>query len=502
MSRTAIYRSAPRRFRRRAFHCRSGRCVDSLGARTDAFYVPGETGIVAQITYKGGLKSARYFVNDHLGNTAVVHGTSAGATERSDYAPFGARVDAAGLPASDPNPITTLGFTGHEDDDYGLVNMNGRIYDPARYRFLSPDPYITRPLFSESRNPYSYVMNSPLSFTDPSGFEDESIDGGSNSDGTSNAGSGGPPQQGSAFPDSGHSNPGGGYNYPGVDHGGPPPGPTADTYASPNYIKYDAIFGQGLDTAGLGRGSIHTTADYDRIRKSGVLNKWQTSNFCRPPRSAPLQYLPVDLREPQVLDMPSGPKATWTEVQAAERAVKKSMESPGFSEKVGTGVGQGLVLAYEWYNVASRISRVIDGTRTILGLEPAPEVPTAGPVVITDGDGNVLGTLPPPNFRPGLWQSTQRIVEKQGRRGFGAPVKPNQPMHIGHLPGHENKPLVMYAREIQMPKEVLVAFINANPQFFFMQTGPSNSSRRMDLGYLFPEVKDAMQKFLKEYNKK
>ncbi|GAA5484538.1 RHS repeat domain-containing protein [Haloferula sargassicola] len=62
------------------------------------------------------------------------------------------------------------GFTGHEMlDDFGLVHMNGRIYDPELGRFLSPDPYVQVPEFSQNFNRYSYVLNNPLSATDPSG---------------------------------------------------------------------------------------------------------------------------------------------------------------------------------------------------------------------------------------------------------------------------------------------------------------------------------------------
>lgn len=48
--------------------------------------------------------------------------------------------------------------------------MNGRVYDPAIGRFLSADPYIQFPLNTQSYNRYSYVLNNPLSFTDPSGY--------------------------------------------------------------------------------------------------------------------------------------------------------------------------------------------------------------------------------------------------------------------------------------------------------------------------------------------
>jgi RHS repeat-associated protein len=64
------------------------------------------------------------------------------------------------------------GFTGHEMlDDFGLVHMNGRIYDPEIGRFLSPDPYVQVPEYSQNFNRYTYVLNNPLSYTDSSGHE-------------------------------------------------------------------------------------------------------------------------------------------------------------------------------------------------------------------------------------------------------------------------------------------------------------------------------------------
>ncbi len=48
--------------------------------------------------------------------------------------------------------------------------MNGRIYDPTIGRFLSADPLIQAPGNLQSFNRYTYVMNNPLGYTDPSGY--------------------------------------------------------------------------------------------------------------------------------------------------------------------------------------------------------------------------------------------------------------------------------------------------------------------------------------------
>jgi hypothetical protein len=49
--------------------------------------------------------------------------------------------------------------------------MNGRTYDPRVGQFLSPDPLVTSPFMSAAFNRYSYVLNNPLRFVDPSGFQ-------------------------------------------------------------------------------------------------------------------------------------------------------------------------------------------------------------------------------------------------------------------------------------------------------------------------------------------
>jgi len=47
--------------------------------------------------------------------------------------------------------------------------MNGRMYDPLVSRMLSPDNFIQAPDFSQSFNRYSYCLNNPLKYSDPSG---------------------------------------------------------------------------------------------------------------------------------------------------------------------------------------------------------------------------------------------------------------------------------------------------------------------------------------------
>ena len=53
--------------------------------------------------------------------------------------------------------------------EFGLVNMNGRLYDPILGRFLSCDNYVQMPDNTQNFNRYSYCLNNPLKYNDPSG---------------------------------------------------------------------------------------------------------------------------------------------------------------------------------------------------------------------------------------------------------------------------------------------------------------------------------------------
>ena len=60
------------------------------------------------------------------------------APERIHYEPFGTRIHADGSLWTGTWLESRIGFAGVEHDDQGLVNMGGRIYDPAQRRFVAP----------------------------------------------------------------------------------------------------------------------------------------------------------------------------------------------------------------------------------------------------------------------------------------------------------------------------------------------------------------------------
>jgi RHS repeat-associated protein len=59
-------------------------------------------------------------------------------------------------------------FTGKEpDSETGLYYFNSRWYDPHTGRFITEDPA------RDGANWYTYVLNNPLKYTDPTGLEIE-----------------------------------------------------------------------------------------------------------------------------------------------------------------------------------------------------------------------------------------------------------------------------------------------------------------------------------------
>ncbi len=122
-----------------------------------------------------------YFTKDHIGSMASKSDDRLAQTVKFHAnEPWGRRQDQdwsgvtydtlSGTELEEMTFGTTRGFTDHEHlDGVGLIHMNGRVYDPVVGRFVSPDPWIQDPENSQSFNRYSYVINNPLRYTDPTG---------------------------------------------------------------------------------------------------------------------------------------------------------------------------------------------------------------------------------------------------------------------------------------------------------------------------------------------
>ena len=144
-------------------------------------YLSGPEGLFAVVVQAPkGTAYIRYIHTDHLGSWNTISDAGGNRLQEINFDAWGNR--------RDPNTWQIIsnfsqpllfdrGFTGHEHlTEFNLINMNGSVYDPTIMRFLSPDPFIQAPDYSQSFNRYSYVMNNPMNLTDKSGFYWEDYD--------------------------------------------------------------------------------------------------------------------------------------------------------------------------------------------------------------------------------------------------------------------------------------------------------------------------------------
>ncbi|MDX2247202.1 MAG: RHS repeat-associated core domain-containing protein [Bacteroidia bacterium] len=136
-------------------------------------YVSGGDGLCAIVVRQGSTDTYYYAYTDHLGSILTLTSNTGAIVAEQNF-------DAWGRPRNPttwtyslvPTAPTWLyrGYTGHEHlREFGIIHMNGRLYDPVLGRMLSPDNYIQAAFGSQGYNRYSYAVNNPLRFTDPSG---------------------------------------------------------------------------------------------------------------------------------------------------------------------------------------------------------------------------------------------------------------------------------------------------------------------------------------------
>jgi RHS repeat-associated protein len=112
-----------------------------------------------------GTDQYRFYHNDHLGGVNVITDGSGARCQLNEYDPWGS------VSKQDGNCDPTHRFTGKElDPETGLYYYGGRYYDPEISRFISPDPFVQDPEDPQNLNRYSYVLNDPQGYTDPSGY--------------------------------------------------------------------------------------------------------------------------------------------------------------------------------------------------------------------------------------------------------------------------------------------------------------------------------------------
>ena len=118
--------------------------------------------------------SLYYICRDYLGNMTHLVNRNGTVVQELSYDAWGRQrnpeTHAVYLPDNETELLLGRGYTGHEHlPMFGLINMNARLYDPVLGRFLSPDPYVQMPDFSQNFNRYSYCLNNPLVYVDQDG---------------------------------------------------------------------------------------------------------------------------------------------------------------------------------------------------------------------------------------------------------------------------------------------------------------------------------------------
>lgn len=140
-------------------------------------YISSPDGLVAM-----NVNNQLYYIHtDHLGSILNIYGPSVNYNQSFDawgnYRDPGTwtYVPSTSVASTYSPPAWLIrGYTGHELlPQFGLINMNGRAYDPLYGQMLSPDPILQFPGFSQGFERYTYCLNNPLKFTDPSGYDEE-----------------------------------------------------------------------------------------------------------------------------------------------------------------------------------------------------------------------------------------------------------------------------------------------------------------------------------------
>lgn len=145
----------------------------SGGITREIHYVSGGNGLCAMIVREGGINTFYFVYTDQLGSILTITDINGTKVADQNFDAWGRNRNPANWQyTSVPVNPTWLyrGYTGHEHlQQFALINMNGRMYDPIEGRMLSPDNYVADAFNTQGYNRYSYGMNNPLSYVDPDG---------------------------------------------------------------------------------------------------------------------------------------------------------------------------------------------------------------------------------------------------------------------------------------------------------------------------------------------
>ena len=138
-------------------------------------YLSGGNGLAAIYVQNNSNNqdSLMYAYTDNQGSLIALTKENGDTIQTYAYDPWGTRRNPHNWAVKDSRIkwIVNRGYTMHEHiDAFGIINMNGRIYDPQTAMFMNTDPLVQSPDNWVNYNRYSYCFNNPLIYTDPSGY--------------------------------------------------------------------------------------------------------------------------------------------------------------------------------------------------------------------------------------------------------------------------------------------------------------------------------------------
>ena len=154
-------------------------------SETTVFVYDAKAKLVAEYstTLPPEVPEIRYLTTDTLGSPRIITNASGQVKERHDYLPFGDEIYSFGGRTINLNyseDKVRQKFTGYEKDtESGLDFAQARYYSNLMGRFTTPDipfadQFVVNP---QSWNLYTYVLNNPFKYVDPSGLGHTTNDG-------------------------------------------------------------------------------------------------------------------------------------------------------------------------------------------------------------------------------------------------------------------------------------------------------------------------------------
>ena len=115
---------------------------------------------------KTGTNVFQYYHPDNLTSTSIQTDKNGNEIQNYEYSAFG---QSRYTQSTNVFKVSRRYTSQVLDDTTGLYYYNARYYDPELGRFIQPDDVIQDLSNPQSYNRYSYVLNNPLRYTDPTG---------------------------------------------------------------------------------------------------------------------------------------------------------------------------------------------------------------------------------------------------------------------------------------------------------------------------------------------